>query len=419
MLGNPKQKIIVLAEAPIQPTLKIEDYLYDDKDSKKLPKELGVIYDKYKKKFQEYQSLDDLRTTAIQKVVGEYAKANPNVPYTSLSNADFDAMIVQPTISMIGNETDTKIKALIKELASLYGEFENHKLNPKEVSNTFISEGNNLKTFYKDNKDISVDVIPIYKGQTDEKVIKGKLKNTSSTDKVVFLGHHGEKLGGYTHKELTDIINQSPASECHMGSCDFENYVNNFQDLRGKTLYYRPDSKYLGIDPTASNFMDAMYGRMYDNGIPTKTKAVEGTNYKVQKFKRGGVVKAGGEPKPIRKSELEKDLLMRLLTLKNSNLNWVDRGLNPQLYPSINNNDGTYSTHRLSSAGVDNTNIVFPTIIQRGNGVLEELNPEDALRYALETNTGMSIPSAYLADLYALNGLIDHENGDMPRKLIK
>lgn len=297
-----KQNIVVLAEAPLKPTLKIEDYLYEDKDASKLPKELGDIFNEYKSVFAKYQELDDLRIDAIRIAIANYSQENPDIPYTELNNSDFDTKIVQPTLSIIGESTNNQLKELTNKLASLYSKFELSSLNPKKVSDTFPSEGRNLKTFFGDKA--NVDVLPIYKGQTDEKAIVAKLKNMKPTDKVIFLGHRGERLGGYTHQELTDIINQSPASECHMGSCDFENYVDNFKGLKDKTLYYRPNSKYLGIDPTADNFMDAMYGRISVNGVPNRTKAVEGVNYKTKKFKRGGVVVANSELESLKRLKI-------------------------------------------------------------------------------------------------------------------
>jgi len=62
--------------------------------------------------------------------------------------------------------------------------------------------------------------------------------------------------------------------------------------------------------------------------------------------------------------------------------NFVNRYMNPSQYPSIDNGDGTVSTHRMAQMD----NVSFPTIVQREeDGELEELEVGDAYRLAMDT----------------------------------
>lgn len=101
--------------------------------------------------------------------------------------------------------------------------------------------------------------------------------------------------------------------------------------------------------------------------------------------------------------------MSKVLSQRNRNLNWVDRGLNPDKYPVIENEDGTISTHRLAySTGDNGEAYVYPTIIQNDKGELEELDSDSAWEYAKRTKTAMVVPNIKLAEYYSQNGLIKH-----------
>jgi hypothetical protein len=70
--------------------------------------------------------------------------------------------------------------------------------------------------------------------------------------------------------------------------------------------------------------------------------------------------------------------------LQHNNLNFVDRILNSQDYPVIENEDGTVSTHRMASATIGGQPIVYPTIVERDGGLVQ-LNDDDAVQYAVDT----------------------------------
>lgn len=106
---------------------------------------------------------------------------------------------------------------------------------------------------------------------------------------------------------------------------------------------------------------------------------------------------------------IEFEAMSKVLSQRNKHLNWVDRGLNPDKYPKINNQDGTFSTHRLAySTGDNGEAYVYPTIIQNDKGELEQLDDNAAWEYARETKTAMRIPNVKLAEYYSQNGLIKH-----------
>jgi hypothetical protein len=105
----------------------------------------------------------------------------------------------------------------------------------------------------------------------------------------------------------------------------------------------------------------------------------------------------------------EYEAMSKVLSQRNKHLNWVERGLNPDNYPKIENKDGSFSTHKLAySTGDNGEAYVYPTIIQNDKGELEQLDDTAALEYAMKTKTAMTIPDVKLAEYYSQNGLIKH-----------
>lgn len=104
----------------------------------------------------------------------------------------------------------------------------------------------------------------------------------------------------------------------------------------------------------------------------------------------------------------EYSLMSKVISNRNRQLNWINRGLNPGKYPVIKNEDGSYSTHRLEYVtNDDGSAFVYPTIIQNENGNLVNLQ-DKGWDYAKKTNTAIRIPNVKLADYYSKNGLIKH-----------
>jgi hypothetical protein len=100
-------------------------------------------------------------------------------------------------------------------------------------------------------------------------------------------------------------------------------------------------------------------------------------------------------------SELEK--LNRVLK-DNSHLNFVKRILTPDAYPRMEHGDGTYSTHLMANANVEDQEIVFPTIIHDPKtNKLKLLSVDDAISPAIRPNEFISFPTAKEADWFANN----------------
>jgi hypothetical protein len=105
----------------------------------------------------------------------------------------------------------------------------------------------------------------------------------------------------------------------------------------------------------------------------------------------------------------EYEAMSKVLSKRHKHLNWVQRGLSPDNYPSISNPDGTVSTHKLSYVtGENGEAYVYPTIIQQEDGTLKEMDGKSAWEYAKRTNTAMMVPNVELAEYYSKNGLVNH-----------
>jgi hypothetical protein len=89
----------------------------------------------------------------------------------------------------------------------------------------------------------------------------------------------------------------------------------------------------------------------------------------------------------------------------NKQLNFVDRLYNKNKYPKINNADGTYSTHKMSSANVGGKAIAFPTIVYDNESKsLKELDIKQAIDYAIKNKEYIEFKSDAEADFFADNG---------------
>lgn len=70
--------------------------------------------------------------------------------------------------------------------------------------------------------------------------------------------------------------------------------------------------------------------------------------------------------------------------LENFDKNFVQRIINPKVFPVINNEQGEYMTHLMSSGEFNSKGIAYPEIIQDKNtGELRKLSRKDAYDYAV------------------------------------
>lgn len=82
--------------------------------------------------------------------------------------------------------------------------------------------------------------------------------------------------------------------------------------------------------------------------------------------------------------------IIRIL-MRNKEKNFVQRALNPHIFPRINNPDGSVSTHLMSAEVDEDGNwMVFPTITQGKDGKLTKRDLRDAQRYAIESGEHIS-----------------------------
>lgn len=89
---------------------------------------------------------------------------------------------------------------------------------------------------------------------------------------------------------------------------------------------------------------------------------------------------------------------------KNIDKNFVGRLNNPEVYPVINNSNGSYSTHRMSSGEVDGKNIAYPTIVYDYiNNNLNQLSDKDAMDYALKNKEYIEFGNSREAEDFANN----------------
>lgn len=284
------KKVLVLAEAPMVPKYStINEIIQGDVDLMNIPKPLRDIYDRYEPDLKEFGTYHTELINLTKTYTDKYLADHPGLTISQIPNQDFDEKIVAPATNAIGDKA-IKMKELEGRLDELNKEYVNSPANPKVRKPTFLVEAENIKDFYKD-KNVDVEIIPTYKGSGTDSKVQSALKQLPKDSDIIFLGHKGNMLGGYSHKEMSDLLASSPASDCYFGSCSFEEYLPNYSNLKGKSIYYRPDTKHLGVTPSAPDFLNAMFGRRLDeNGAPTVTPVKYGSSYKVAKFDKGGIV---------------------------------------------------------------------------------------------------------------------------------
>lgn len=143
---------------------------------------------------------------------------------------------------------------------------------------------------------------------------------------------------------------------------------------------------------------------LYQNFMPNSTA---GQWKPFGKYENGGIV-----------NDPTYDAISSVLMNRNKDKNFVQRAYNPKQYPSINNHDGTFSTHKMAyDTNDDGTASVYPTIIQDKSGKLIELNSDQAYDYSRETGEYINTPSYKTADYLSRvgyktsTGMLKKENG--------
>lgn len=316
------KKVVVFAESPF---IRTQDAIWDDgpkipESIKKLKKEYldyeqklyneygaqNVIFDKhYKTKSKAIDSLltsyfpgksekdktiifSDLISDDTHSLTSEYAelyRTNPDIPRLRAR--------VRHLYSSKPVLDTTKVEAYKEKLGSIGKdidkEIEKHNLrNP-----TFVTEANNLKTFYKRKyPDVEVDINPVYKQDYD--TIKSKLKNVGPQDNVFLFGHYGDKYAGIENQEWAEMLKNTNYQNCYLGSCGRDpgesmDVLSPFESLKNFT--YRKQGSWWGVNPNANSLIDAMYSRKKGKltGDPVIGTPEKGTDYAT--FQKGGMKK--------------------------------------------------------------------------------------------------------------------------------
>jgi len=83
----------------------------------------------------------------------------------------------------------------------------------------------------------------------------------------------------------------------------------------------------------------------------------------------------------------------------NKDKTFIDRLINRQNYPVINNPDGTYSTHLMSYVSAGDKYHVFPTILWDGEN-LQKLDWETAYKYSKQTGNYLEFDTPEQAETF-------------------
>lgn len=108
--------------------------------------------------------------------------------------------------------------------------------------------------------------------------------------------------------------------------------------------------------------------------------------------------------------------LSNVLTERNKNLNFVDRYINPESYPVIQNDDNSISTHLMGYSTDDEGNAyIYPEIVYENNK-LNKLTNDEAWNYAIENKEYIKSPSNKLANYFTEKGYKNYNMNKLKKK---
>lgn len=153
--------------------------------------------------------------------------------------------------------------------------------------NTFVTEAQNVKTFYSNNEpETKVEILPTY-GEQDTTMLKDKMKQLSSDDLVYIFGHTGSKLAGIPNEKLASLMRRQGAKEVMLGTCNGAgNAVVCKPFTKNINKVTAPTNSWLGFNPKSKTPEEAMFSRQNVDGIgmPRIVNPKENKEYKI--FKR-------------------------------------------------------------------------------------------------------------------------------------
>jgi len=89
--------------------------------------------------------------------------------------------------------------------------------------------------------------------------------------------------------------------------------------------------------------------------------------------------------------------------MQNKDKNFVQRILNPHIFPRLNNADKSVSTHSMADAEVDGRFIAYPTVVPSGDSSLTRLDGNAAIDRAIKENDFIEFASQEEATWFAKN----------------
>ena len=98
---------------------------------------------------------------------------------------------------------------------------------------------------------------------------------------------------------------------------------------------------------------------------------------------------------------MDNETILKVLN-QNKGKIFIDRLLNRQNYPVINNPNGTYSTHKMAWGQAGNKYYVFPTILWDGQS-LREYTPQEAWKHVFDTGNYLEFDTPEEADFFTNN----------------
>ncbi len=193
-----------------------------------------------------------------------------------------------------------KIMPYQDKIYSLMEKFDKSEFNPKIMDSTFYKEAQNVKDFYKrTDPNTQVDVVPLY---GDKKLMQRKLKGMTPFDKFAIFGHSGDRLAGISNDEIAEYLSKSRVEDCYFGSCGFESHITGspFENLKGKTLNYRPSGNFwYGFNPAGETFDEAMWSRQKKDSRPQVLPIKPGISHITSKLEDGGYMNPEYNPQLI------------------------------------------------------------------------------------------------------------------------
>ena len=187
------------------------------------------------------------------------------------------------------DDINKSIDVYKKRINEIRDEFYNEEINPIEKLRdpTFITEANNVKSFYaRTDPNVDVEVIPFYE---EADLFKNKVDTLEKDDDIAIFGHYGSRIGGILNEDIASFIKDSKSENCYLGSCHFENEIEKFSGT-GKNIHYRKNTQWLGFNPQADDFTKGMWSRNNKKdtegtyyGEPVITDVTEGKEYSIMK----------------------------------------------------------------------------------------------------------------------------------------